>query len=147
MASPDGARKPLSVIDKPKESGRYDIPISDYYLSYRSGVSSHGLTLLLATKLGLVEDLSLSADAFMLDATPQTPQNFDDAALLIGSTYSDHDADIHFTPVRKGGNDPMPYLEVVVNIGSVGRERLVLQALILWSAPQTQHWGKRLCWQ
>ena len=102
VASPDGARKPLSVIDKPKESGRYDIPISDYYLSYRSDVSSHGLTLLLATKLGLVEDLSLSADAFMLDATPQTPQNFDDAALLIGSTYSDHDADIHFTPVRKG---------------------------------------------
>ena len=123
VACSDEARKPLNVIDKGKTPplGLFDRPLLDYYLSFRSDVSSHGLALLLATKMGTLENLDRITDAFMLDATPNTPQDFDDAALMIGSTYSDYDADVHFTPVRKGGKEPMPYIEVVINIGSVAR--------------------------
>ena len=123
IACDEDSRKPLNVIDESKDppEGLVGYPLSDYFLSYRSDVSSYGLALLLGTQMGSLEELFPLVDAFMLDATPQTPQNFDDAALMIGSTYSDYDADIHITPIRKRGKDPMPFVEVVVNIGSVGR--------------------------
>ena len=44
-------------------------------------------------------------EVFLLDATPQTPNNFEDAALLAGVTYSNHAADIHITPTGYGGKN------------------------------------------
>ncbi len=42
----------------------------------------------------------------------------EDAVLLVGRTFSDTGADIHFTPIAKGGANPNEYLDVVVNIGT-----------------------------
>ncbi|MGL5017583.1 MAG: PKD domain-containing protein, partial [Luteolibacter sp.] len=42
----------------------------------------------------------------------------EDAVLLVGRTFSDTGADIHFTPIAKGGSNPNEYLDVVVNIGT-----------------------------
>lgn len=42
----------------------------------------------------------------------------DDAVLLVGRTFSDAGADIHFTPIAKGGSSPNEWLDVVVNIGT-----------------------------
>ena len=44
----------------------------------------------------------------------------EDGVLLIGRTFSDSAADIHFTPVAKGGSNPNEWLDVVVNIGTQG---------------------------
>ena len=42
-----------------------------------------------------------------------------DAFLMLGKTFSDYQADSHITPIRKGGTEPMEYIEAVVNIGTV----------------------------
>ena len=96
--------------------GLFGIPLSDYYLSYRSDVSNDGIMLEVANDTAEADGF---IESFLLDATPQTPSDFNDAALLVGTTYSDYDADIHITPIGKGGNDPMPWIDVVVNMGSV----------------------------
>lgn len=44
----------------------------------------------------------------------------EDAVLLIGRTFSDMAADIHFTPIAKGGTHPNQWLDVAVNIGTQG---------------------------
>ena len=73
--------------------------------------------------------------AVMLDMTPYsrdsgpysaTPgpgadnNDKEDGMLLIGRTFSDTGADIHFTPIAKGGTNPNEWLDVVVNIGTQG---------------------------
>lgn len=40
----------------------------------------------------------------------------EDAALIIGRTYSDAVADIHITPVGQGGSSPNQWIDVVVNL-------------------------------
>jgi autotransporter-associated beta strand protein len=42
----------------------------------------------------------------------------EDGVVLIGRTFSDTGADIHFTPVARGGAAPNQWLDVVVNIGT-----------------------------
>lgn len=42
----------------------------------------------------------------------------EDGVVLIGRTFSDTGADIHFTPIAKGGSNPNEWLDVVVNIGT-----------------------------
>ena len=42
----------------------------------------------------------------------------EDGVVLIGRTFSDTGADIHFTPIAKGGTNPNEWLDVVVNIGT-----------------------------
>jgi autotransporter-associated beta strand protein len=44
----------------------------------------------------------------------------EDSVLLIGRTFSDTGANIHFTPIAKGGTHPNQWLDVVVNIGTQG---------------------------
>lgn len=44
----------------------------------------------------------------------------EDAVLLVGHTFSDTGADIHFTPIAKGGDNPNEWLDVVVNINTQG---------------------------
>ena len=55
----------------------------------------------------------------LMDMTMHTPGDFSDAFLMPGFTYSDYEADIHITTISKGGNDPMEYLNVAVNVGTV----------------------------
>ena len=84
--------------------------LTDYYLSLRKEVTDKGLCLLMSTPIfgSTIED-------FLLDATPQTPERTEDMPLLLGSTYSDYSADRHFTPIRRGGTEVMPWIEVVVH--------------------------------
>ena len=48
-----------------------------------------------------------------------TINDYDDAPLLLGRSYFDYDADLHITPIAKGGTSPMDYLDVVINIGTI----------------------------
>ncbi|MDG1355049.1 MAG: C-type lectin domain-containing protein, partial [Opitutales bacterium] len=109
------AQTPTTASIKPHSMLTGD-ELLDYYLSYRTDISTDGLVINVATHSddGPIEP-------FLLDTTPQTPFNFNDGALLVGNTYSDYNADLHFTPIRTGGHELMPYIEVVVNAGSVAR--------------------------
>ena len=42
----------------------------------------------------------------------------EDAVLVVGRTYSDPVADIHFTPITQGGENPNEWIDVMVNIGT-----------------------------
>ena len=42
----------------------------------------------------------------------------EDAVLIIGRTYSDEVADIHFTPIARGGENPNEWIDVLINIGA-----------------------------
>ncbi len=56
----------------------------------------------------------------LLDTTPGTPagnSSKDDAAVVIGRTFSDPSAGIHITPLAKGGSAPDIWIDVQVNIG------------------------------
>ena len=45
----------------------------------------------------------------------------EDAVLIIGRTYSDEVADIHFTPIARGGENPNEWIDVLINIGTQDR--------------------------
>ncbi|NNM28937.1 MAG: PKD domain-containing protein, partial [Akkermansiaceae bacterium] len=74
-----------------------------------------------------------SNGAIQLDMTPYsrdsttvggnwTTDNNDkeDAALIIGRTYTDAAKDIHFTPVAQGGSSPNEYIDVEIRVGTQG---------------------------
>ncbi len=75
-----------------------DDNLSQYFLSYRTDSSIYGLNLLLANdpRGQFLPD----RETFLIDTTPNTPNNLNDASLLLGSTFSDNDSDIHITPIR-----------------------------------------------
>ena len=52
----------------------------------------------------------------LIDTTPGSPGGKNDAAVVIGRTFSDPAAGIHFTPIRKNGTSPES-IDVVVNLG------------------------------
>ena len=70
--------------------------------------------------------------SIQLDMTPYTrddPNPFhpgtntdnedkEDGVVIIGRTYSDEVADIHFTPIAQGGESPNEWIDVLVNIGT-----------------------------
>jgi hypothetical protein len=53
----------------------------------------------------------------LLDTTPDSPDGKNDAAIVIGRTFTDTNYNIHITPVAKGGADP-EWIDVVVHIGA-----------------------------
>jgi len=53
----------------------------------------------------------------LLDMTPGTADDRNDSPLVIGRTFSDYEADVHITPVGKGGTTPES-LDVQINIGT-----------------------------
>ena len=86
------------------------------WLAYRRTASNYypsgenGLCVLLGD--GATEN-------FWIDMTPNTLNDFSDAFLMPRITFSDYSTDVHVTPVSKGGMEPMEYINVVVNIGTV----------------------------
>lgn len=52
----------------------------------------------------------------LIDTTPGTADGKNDAAIVLGRTFSDRAAGIHFTPIRKNGTSPES-IDVVVNLG------------------------------
>ena len=49
--------------------------------------------------------------------TPGSADGKEDAALVLGQTYHDVDAQVLITPVLQGGESPDEYIDVVVNLG------------------------------
>lgn len=53
----------------------------------------------------------------LIDTTPESSKGLQDAALLIGRTFDDREADIHITPTRKGRDGGTEWIDVVVQVG------------------------------
>lgn len=116
-----------------------------YWLSYRLGFNTGTMATFLPN--GLQIDWSLgtygSDGAIQLDMTPFTKDvttfydntgsasgswtidntDKEDGILVVGRTYSDAVADIHITPIAKGGTSPNQYLDVVVKIGTAAGDQ------------------------
>lgn len=54
--------------------------------------------------------------SLLLDTTPDSPRDKDDAAVTLGRTFSDPTAAIHITPIAKGGTAPA-WVDVAVQRG------------------------------
>ncbi len=109
------SRKNLGVFS-PSGFDEQDHQLVDYYLAFRTDFSVSGLTLLASTAYFSTangDDSLRSPESFLIDATPQTPTNIEDGALLVGRTYSDYDADLHFTPIRTGGNEYLEKIQLI----------------------------------
>ncbi|MDA8823867.1 DUF5011 domain-containing protein [Opitutales bacterium] len=89
---------------------------SKNWFAYRKSKEENGLFIYNGSSHGFE-----SSSNFLIDSTPLTPgpKGFTDAALMIGRTFSEYDNDVHITPTARGGIDPMDYIDVVVNIGTV----------------------------
>ena len=98
-----------------------------YWFSFRQAItnlpdakwSQHGLEV----RYGAESPRASSGATQLFDMTPDSrgPTNatfatMHDAPLLIGRTYSDTEANLHVTPIKKGGTTPES-LDVVVNFG------------------------------
>ena len=94
ISASNGVVRPFNVNEEGLAGARLD----DYYLTFRTDFSERGVMMEVANDHNEVKG---NLEPFLLDSTPQTPQNFDDAALLIGATYSDYDSDVHITTVGK----------------------------------------------
>ena len=117
-----------------RDSGDYaETDKRRYWLSYRrlptNGISEEWLPY------GLQVDWQRENygrdGSILLDMTPYTRDfestlplpNFDnrdkeDAVVVVGRTFSDTKADIHFTPIAQGGESPNEWIDVLVNIGT-----------------------------
>ena len=60
---------------------------------------------------------SSNGEDLLLDSTPGSPDGKDDAAVVIGQTFSDRAAGIHITPIALGGTTPQS-IDVVINRGT-----------------------------
>ena len=89
-------------------------PYSKNWFSYRTQDEKYGLWVMNGSIFG-----SETSHNYLIDTTPSTPGKFEDAALLLGRTFSEYDEDVHVTPISRGGIAPMEYLDVVVNIGTI----------------------------
>ncbi len=106
-------------------------PLHTYWFEHRqsitgpdAGWAANGLS----RQFGAEHFLSTSGDTHMLDMTPgnrglatesryATVRAMQDAPLALGRAYSDTEANIHVTPIKKAGTTPEA-LDVVVNHGS-----------------------------
>jgi len=55
---------------------------------------------------------------WIIDTTPGSESERQDAGIALGRTYSDAAALVHITPITVGGSSPDEYLDVVVNYGA-----------------------------
>ncbi|MAV39245.1 MAG: hypothetical protein CML12_01505 [Puniceicoccaceae bacterium] len=100
---------------RPFGKGEPDFPMNAYWLSYRRTASQYGLTVL----LGPDRNVASSLQDALLDMTAHSTNDFSDAFLMPGFTYSDYDTDVHITTISHGGVYPMEFLDVVINVGTV----------------------------
>jgi hypothetical protein len=86
---------------------------TNYWVEFRQALTTNNWVMNGAV---LHWGYNFSTESDLLDTTPETT-SANDAALLIGRTFSDTNAGIHITPIGKGGTSPES-LDVVVNIGN-----------------------------
>jgi hypothetical protein len=58
-----------------------------------------------------------NAGGQLLDTTPGSPDGRNDAAVVVGRTFTDPLAGVHITPIRKYNATTPPSMDVVVNLG------------------------------
>ena len=63
-------------------------------------------------------------ESFLIDTTPNTPNSLEDAPLLVGSTFSDYDSDIHITPIRIKQDVNLDQLAELYNEIKIVKEKL-----------------------
>jgi hypothetical protein len=130
----------------PQTSSELGSSLGAYWLSYRRNVSEFGLSVILGTaETSPVPDETDNNTPYLdylLDMTLHTPDDFTDAYLLPGFTFSDYEADVHVTPLSKGGIYPMEYLNVVVNTGTVAAGNATAPTFALDVSTQTPSIGE-----
>lgn len=70
-----------------------------------------------------------TTDGWLLDTTPNSADGKNDAAIVLGKTYSDAPANIHITPVNKGGSSPDEWVDVRVNMAVTGNTAPVVSGI------------------
>jgi len=90
-----------------------------YWLGYRQEFTNnqsltHGVYAIWQQRN---EDGSISDRSWLIDTTPGSVGGKNDAAIGLGTTYSDTQAGIHITPIAKGGSEPNQWIDVQINIG------------------------------
>lgn len=115
VATPDGGMQSLKVP-------RNDSQSRDYWLEFRQGITGNVSLMNGASvnfgfpSMGTYCPTSppKGCGSHLLDMTPGG--NTQNSPLVIGRTFSDWPANLHFTPIGKGGTTPES-LDVVVNFG------------------------------
>ena len=70
-----------------------------------------------------------TTDGWLLDTTPNSADGKSDAAIVLGKTYSDATANIHITPVNKGGSSPDEWVDVRVNMAVTGNTAPIVSGI------------------
>ena len=107
----------IYAYDQPRleEGKRYALSVAkdsirSYNLEYHPAYSQHqNSALVLYSGMG-------SNAGHLLDTTPGSPGGKNDAGILVGRTYSDLEADMHFTVLSKNATIP-PSIDVAYNRG------------------------------
>ncbi len=118
-----------------RDSGDYaETEKRRFWLSYRrlptNGISGEWLPY--GVQVDWQREIYGRDGSILLDMTPysrdegttqtrsRTDDNPDkeDAVVVVGRTFSDTKADIHFTPIAQGGENPNEWIDVLVNIGT-----------------------------
>lgn len=92
-----------------KAAGEY------YWIGYRPGITDAPL---LKSGAYLLWQRSGYNRCWLLDTTPVSSSDRDDAAISMGRTYSDTTAGVHITPTAKGGSGAEAWLDVNVQLGT-----------------------------
>ncbi len=99
--------------------------VRDYWLDYRGEFQSGNLApfALNGLQLRWPQWSQSRGGSTLVDTTPGTPRQFEDAPLLVGRTFSDAEAGIHVTPVTRSPT-PGQWLDVFVHFsGNVTNAR------------------------
>ncbi len=89
-------------------------PAEYYWIGYRPGIPGNPH---LENGAYLVWQRPGHTRSWLLDTTPGSAAGVADSALAIGATYSDALADVHITPLERGGSGADQWLDVNVQIG------------------------------
>ncbi|MCB1122787.1 MAG: PKD domain-containing protein, partial [Verrucomicrobiae bacterium] len=93
----------------------------NYWIGFRRAFESNanyyrGAYILWEAPTGLGGDPSRN-QGWIIDTTPESDGERQDAGISVGRTYSDPVAKVHITPTAVGGSGAGTYLDVVVNVG------------------------------
>lgn len=87
----------------------------DYWVGHRQNFDTNNY---MENGLYLIWQKNGTTDGWLLDTTPNSSGGKNDAAIVLGKTYSDTTAGIHITPTAKGGSSPGEYVDIQVNLGT-----------------------------
>lgn len=86
---------------------------TNYWVEFRQRFSSNRW---LFNGVGIRWTGRANEPSLLLDTTPDSPREKDDAAVTLGRTFSDPASELHITPIAKGGTTPS-WIDVVVQRG------------------------------